>query len=407
MQTFIPEITSRTAYGKEAEQILRSCVHCGFCNATCPTYQLLGDELDGPRGRIYQIKQVLEGNTPSRSTQLHLDRCLTCRACETACPSGVRYGHLLDIGRTLTEAQVSRPPIERLFRRALRYVLPYTSRFRRLVQAGQGIRPFLARRWRDEIPPRQSAAPAPVKNHERIMLLLEGCVQPVLRPQINASATRVLDRLQILLKSVNNSGCCGAISHHLGAEREAKLFMHRNIDAWWPHVQNGAEAIVVTATGCTTMVKEYGHLLHDDPNYRHKAQRISELTRDLSEVVAAENISSWSRPPSIPARVAFHSPCTLQHGLGLNGKVESLLTRMGFDLTHVPDGHLCCGSAGTYSLLQRDLSRQLRDNKLTALQTGQPQQIITANIGCLTHLMPGAKVPVSHWIELVDSVIGH
>ncbi|MEE8428004.1 MAG: glycolate oxidase subunit GlcF [Gammaproteobacteria bacterium] len=407
MQTFISESTSQTTYGKEAERILRSCVHCGFCNASCPTYQLLGDELDGPRGRIYLIKQVLEGSIPSRSTQLHLDRCLTCRACETTCPSGVQYGRLLDIGRALTDAQVPRAPLDRLFRRVLRYVLPYTNRFRRLMQAGQAIRPLLPRRWRDEIPPRQSATSAPAKDHERIMLLLEGCVQPVLRPQINASATRVLDRLQILLRSVNNSGCCGALSHHLGAGQEAKSFMRRNIDAWWPHVQDGAEAIVVTATGCTTMVKEYGHLLRDDPDYQHKAQRISELTRDLSEVVTAGNIGAWSRPSSIPARIAFHSPCTLQHGLGLDGTVESLLTRLGFDLTHVPNGHSCCGSAGTFSLLQRDLSRQLRDNKLTALQAGQPQQIITANIGCLTHLMAGAKVPVGHWIELVDSVTEH
>jgi len=405
MQTSIPETTRQSAYGKEAEQILRSCVHCGFCNATCPTYGLLADELDGPRGRIYQIKQVLEGHTPTRSTQLHLDRCLTCRACETTCPSGVRYGHLLDIGRALTEAQVQRSLPDRLFRSAIRFVMPYTTRFQKLLRIGQFIRPILPPRWRKEIPRRHKVIPIAGKQHERTILLLDGCVQPALRPQINAAAIRVMDRLGITLMVAQGAGCCGGISHHLGADEEAKIQMRRNIDAWWPHVESGAEAIIVTATGCTATVKEYGHLLRDDPDYADKAQRISSLTRDLSEAVSSDDLVSWPQPQGKPVRVAFHSPCTLQHGLKITNAVEPLLTRLGYELTHVPDEHLCCGSAGTYSLLQKELSRQLRTNKLTALESDQPEQIVTANIGCLMHMATAANVPVCHWIELLDAAV--
>ena len=407
MQTQLADFIRDSHQGQEADAILRSCVHCGFCTATCPTYQLLGDELDGPRGRIYLIKQVLEGQTPSRKTQLHLDRCLTCRSCETTCPSGVRYGRLVDIGRAAVQAAVPRPWDERLARRLLRWLVPSRVRFGLFLGLGQLFRPLLPASLKAKVPPRRVAGPWPTAPRPRTLLALAGCAQAVATPDTNAAAARVLDRLGIRLVEVPRAGCCGALPHHLGAEEEALAMMRRNIDAWWPQVEAGAEAILVTASGCGAMVKDYGALLAQDPVYADKAARIAALARDPSEVLAVE----LARPevalpqPGAGRKIAFHSPCSLQHGQKLPGLAEGLLTRLGYDLTPVADGHLCCGSAGSYSLLQPTLARQLRDNKLASLAAGGPDCIATANVGCQLHLESGTRIPVRHWLELVDEVL--
>ncbi len=402
MQTNLAAFIKDTPEGQEADGILRKCVHCGFCTATCPTYQLLGDELDGPRGRIYLIKQVLEGSEPTKKTQLHLDRCLTCRACETTCPSGVRYGRLAEIGRELIEEKVKRTPVEAAMRYGLRLVLPYTSRFSPLLKLGQAMRPILPGPIKRKVPPKQRARSWPNARHQRRILVLEGCVQPAIAPDINAAAAVVLDRIGISLVSVPGQVCCGAVSHHLSAHEEGLDFMRRNIDAWWPHVEAGAEAILSTASACTEMIKEYGDLLAADRDYAEKAARISSMTRDLSQVLAAEDRSTLRTNDK--RRVAFHSPCTLQHGQKLPRVVEGILADAGFDLTPVPDAHLCCGSAGTYSILQPGLSTRLLKNKVAALEGGNPQLIATANIGCLAHLQSGASLPVVHWIQLLAGV---
>jgi glycolate oxidase iron-sulfur subunit len=402
MQTRLADFIRDTAEGREADSILRKCVHCGFCTATCPTYQLLGDELDGPRGRIYLIKESLEGQEVTEKTRRHLDRCLTCRSCETTCPSGVRYARLLDIGRAVVETRAPRPAAERALRRALRWLLPHPSRFAPLLRFGQMLRPLLPTSLRRRIPRRQAAGHWPALRHERRMLCLAGCVQSSIAPNINATAARVLDRLGVSLVSTTAAGCCGAVSHHLSARNEALEFMRRNIDTWWPQLEQGAQAIITGASACTAMIKEYGELLADDPRYADKAARVSALTRDLSEVIAGEDLSALGNATVLSRRVAFHSPCTLQHAQAIRGTVESILNARGHRLTSVADAHLCCGSAGTYSILQRDLSRRLRENKLAALQADKPELIATANIGCLVELRTASEVPVVHWIELVD-----
>ena len=406
MQTSLPQALLATASGKQADEILRNCVHCGFCNATCPTYQLTGDELDGPRGRIYLIKQVLEGNSPTDRTQLHLDRCLTCRACETTCPSGVDYHLLLDTGRELVEKTVPRPLHTRFIRRALRLILPWPARFTPLLRTGQLLRPLLPAALKQNIPARnKDTGTRPTQQHARSMLLLTGCVQDALSPQINAATIRVLDALGIQTITRANSGCCGAVSHHLGATDEARGFMRRNIDAWWPDIEQGVEAIVITASGCAPMVKDYGQLLATDRDYADKARRVSKLAKDISEIITNEPITRVIKQAADNQKIAFHSPCTLQHAQRINGSVEHILEQAGFELTMVADNHLCCGSAGTYSILQPAMSVRLRDNKLTTLQAGQPDIIATANIGCLTHMANHADVPVKHWIECLDALI--
>ena len=412
MQTKLADFIKDTPEGQEADAILRNCVHCGFCLATCPTYQLLGDELDSPRGRIYLMKQLLEGAPVSEKTQLHLDRCLTCRACETTCPSGVQYGRLVDIGRGLVEKQVGRTMGEGLKRLALRNTLPNATLFSAALKTGQAVRSLLPRSFRNKVPKARPAPPWPMPRHERKMLVLEGCVQPALAPNINAATASVLDKLGISLIKAERAGCCGAVSQHLNAHEAALDFVRRNIDAWWPHVEAGVEAIVITASGCGTMVAEYGHLLRHDPVYAAKAARVAELAQDVSQVVAAEKTRllellhqpTATRPTA--TRLAFHAPCSLQHGLKIRGVVEDLLKIAGFALTPVPDAHLCCGSAGTYSILQPDLSQQLLRNKVTALESGAPELIVTANIGCLTHIESGASRPVRHWVELIDERLG-
>ncbi|MDR2013714.1 MAG: glycolate oxidase subunit GlcF [Rhodanobacter sp.] len=397
--------------------MLRKCVHCGFCTATCPTYQLLGDELDGPRGRIYLIKQVLEGQEVTEKTRLHLDRCLTCRSCETTCPSGVQYHRLLDIGRAVVETRAPRPLGQRVFHRALCTVLPNRRVFETALKVGRLIRPFLQAALAEKLHTPAPAKPRPApQRHTRRVILLEGCVQPGLAPRINAAAVRVLDRvgIGIVREEKKKAGCCGTLRYHLNDQQGGLDDMRANIDAWWPAVQAGTEAILVTASACAVQVKEYGHLLRHDPAYAERAARISALARDVAEVVAGEEAAivaalvharGRSAVPA-PLRVAFHSPCTLQHGQNIRGVVERLLAAAGYTLTPVADGHLCCGSAGAYSLTQPELSRQLRDNRLAALEAGKPEVIVTANIGCLNHLAADTATPVRHWIELLDESLG-
>jgi glycolate oxidase iron-sulfur subunit len=417
VKTNLAEFIKSTPEGQEANSILRTCVHCGFCTATCPTYQLLGDELDSPRGRIYLMKEVLEGNAVTAKTQMHLDRCLTCRACETTCPSGVQYGRLVDIGRNIVDQHVSRPLAQSIMRTALRIVLPRPALFKPLLRIGQSLRPLLPTSLQRKIPESgtfNNEWPAP--RHARKMLVLDGCVQPSLAPDINPATARLLDRLGISLIKAEAAGCCGAVTFHLNRQHEALDYMRRNIDAWWPHVEAGVEAVVITASGCGTMVKEYGHLLRHDTQYAEKAARISELSQDISEVIFAEKekledvLGSPLAPnpsPLVPAstakpRVAFHSPCSLQHGLQIRGMVEALLTTAGFELTMVPDSHLCCGSAGTYSILQPELSQRLLKNKVDALESDKPAMLATANIGCLTHIQSGTSLKVRHWVNILD-----
>ena len=404
MQTSISQQFQGNHEVQDAEAILRSCVHCGFCTATCPTYQLLSDELDGPRGRIYLIKQVLEGNEISRKTQTHLDRCLTCRSCETTCPSGVRYGRLVEIGRSIVDQQVTRSVIERLQRTLLRKILPYPQRFAVLYQAALLLRPLLPASLKRKLPLPRSSGNEALASQARKMLILQGCVQSVVTPQTNQAATRILEKLDIQLITAVGAGCCGAVSHHLSAADEGLDFMRRNINAWWPHIEQGAEAIVITASGCGAVVKDYAELLKHDKHYADKARKVSELARDISEVLADENFSA-ARTKQAGVKVAFHSPCTLQHGQQITGLVENILAKAGFTLTNVEDSHLCCGSAGTYSILQAELSQQLLTNKLTALQSEQPDIIVTANIGCQMHIASKAEVPVKHWLELLDQQI--
>jgi glycolate oxidase iron-sulfur subunit len=404
MQTNLADFIKDTAEGQEADAILRSCVHCGFCTATCPTYQLLGDELDGPRGRIYLIKQVLEGKAATEKTQMHLDRCLTCRNCESTCPSGVQYGRLVDIGRGIVEKQVKRPLAQQLVRTALKEILPRKSVFNPAMKMGQLVRPLLPGVLKNKVPQARPAGVWPSRSHARKMLLLDGCVQPAMSPNINAATARVLDALEVQLIIAPKAGCCGAIRHHLNDQDGALDDMRRNIDAWWPYIEAGAEAIVMTASGCGVTVKEYGHLLAHDTAYAARAARISELTKDLSEIMPAFEQQLVAKV-KVKKRVAYHPPCTLQHGQQIRGKVEGVLRAVGVDVMLCADSHLCCGSAGTYSVLQPELSYQLRDNKLKNLEATQADEIVSANIGCLTHLQSGTDTPVRHWVELIDSAL--
>jgi len=410
METHLADWIKGTADGAEAESILRTCVHCGFCNATCPTYQLLGDELDGPRGRIYQIKQVLEGHAPTRSTQLHLDRCLTCMNCETTCPSGVRYGRLLDFGRAVVAAQVPRPTGQRIHLDLLRFVLTRRWLFDPAVRIGRAMRPLLPAALRAKLPASRVSGAAPRRTHARKVLLLNGCVQPALMPAIDAATMRVLDAVGVEAIVVPRSGCCGAIDYHLGANDAARAKARRNVDAWWPHIERGVEAIVANASGCGAMVKDYAHLLRDEPAYAGRAKRVAELTRDPAEFLASfvEILKSRVTPATAAStpRIAFHPPCTLQHTQKLRGATESVLSALGAELVPIADAHLCCGAAGTYALLQPRLSARLRKDKLDNLERAKPELILSANIGCLAHLETGSDIPVRHWIEWIDSRLG-
>jgi len=402
MQTTLAPEYQNTPDGLAAEAILRKCVHCGFCTATCPTYQLLGDELDGPRGRIYLMKQVLEGQTPTRATQMHLDRCLTCRNCESTCPSGVDYGHLVDIGRKLVDAKVPRPATERAVRWALKEGLP-SPLFGPAMKLGQLVRPLLPASLKNKVPARQDAGAWPQRSHSRKMLMLAGCAQPSMGPNINSATARVLDAAGVEVVVAPKAGCCGAVKFHLNDQDGGKAEMRANIDAWWPYVEQGVEALVMNASGCGVTVKEYGHILRDDPVYAAKAARISALTLDLSELLPSlvPALRTKVSPEGQPALV-FHPPCTLQHGQKLKGGVEQHLAALGFAVRIATnESHLCCGSAGTYSVLNPGISYQLRDRKLQNLDAASTEVIISANIGCITHLQSGTATPVKHWVEVL------
>lgn len=403
MKTNLIPLYSESAEGRDAQAILRSCVHCGFCTATCPTYQELNDERDGPRGRIYLIKQLLEGAPVTEKTRTHLDRCLSCRSCETTCPSGVEYGHLLDFGRAEVEKKLERPFKQKMMRWSLRKILPYPNRFSVLLKTGQLLRPILPKAIKAKIPPKQQAnSPWPAQRHTRVMLALAGCAQPSTTPQTNLSAARVLDKLGITLVQEASAGCCGAVSYHLSAHDEGLNFMRRNIDAWWPAIEAGAEAIVMTASGCGAMIQDYGHALRYDTAYAEKAKKISEMTKDISEILIAEDLTQLAGERR-SGKVAVHCPCTLQHAMKQGYAVDQILQRAGFELSKTKDKHLCCGSAGTYSILQPLMSQKLLSNKLTALTVDEPERIVTSNIGCQLHLQTQSKVPVQHWIELLDN----
>jgi len=406
VQTNIAETLKHSPIGQEAESILRKCVHCGFCLATCPTYNLSGNELESPRGRIYLLKQLLEGKPVTSSTQQHLDSCLNCRACETTCPANVQYHRLLEIGVPLIEQEVPRDLKQRLLRTVILNVLPYRNRFTPLLRTAQAIRPLLPKALSNKMPVRKlntaAVRPYPVTS-PRTMLVLEGCVQPGIDPDINAAAARVLEQLGISLITTPKAGCCGALSYHLNRQRDGLDFMRRNIDAWWPLIEQGCEAIVMTASGCGTTVKEYGELLKGDPGYADKARKVSALTQDLAEVLSNEPIEKLQLSPT--DSLAFQCPCSLQHGQGLAGTVEALLTRMGFELKPVSDNHLCCGSAGTYSIFQPELATQLRQKKQKALSNSGADQFVSANIGCISHLSEGADNPIKHWIQIVDAAL--
>jgi glycolate oxidase iron-sulfur subunit len=406
MQTTLSPEYKDTPDGLAAEAILRKCVHCGFCNATCPTYPRLGDELDGPRGRIYLMKQVLEGQPPTRATQMHLDRCLTCRNCESTCPSGVDYGHLVDIGRKLVDAKVPRPATETALRWALKEGLP-SPLFGPAMRMGQLVRPLLPAALKSRVPARQPSGVLPSRSHARKVLMLAGCVQPTMSPNINSATARVMDAAGIQTVLAPKAGCCGAVKFHLNDQDGGKAEMRANIDAWWPFIDAGVEAIIMNASGCGVTVKEYGHILRDDPLYAARAARVSELTKDLSEYLPdmVEALRPKVNTGGQPALV-FHPPCTLQHGQKLRGGVEKHKATLGFAVRIADqESHLCCGSAGTYSVLNPKLSYQLRDRKLENLQAQTAEVIISANIGCITHLQSGTDVSVKHWIEVLDSAL--
>jgi glycolate oxidase iron-sulfur subunit len=407
MQTTLSPEFDGTPEGIEAEAILRKCVHCGFCNATCPTYQLLGDELDGPRGRIYLIKEMLEGGKVTQRTQQHLDRCLTCLNCETTCPSGVRYGQLVEIGRNLVEKRVERTLASKLTRWMLKEGLT-SPLFAPAMRAARWVRPLLPGRLRSKIPPRGGRMPDrfEARDHRRKVLLLGGCVQPAMRPEINRATRRVLDAAGIQTLIAADEGCCGALRTHL-ADRDGGLSdMRRNVDAWWPMVSAGmVEAIVVNVSGCAQMVKEYAHALRHEPAYAERAARIVSMTRDITEYLPELALALKDRVRTEGApRLAFHSPCTLQHGQRIVG-ADAQLRSLGFEVRQPAESHLCCGSAGTYSVLQPELANSLRDRKLSCLDAVKPECIVSANIGCIQHLASGTTTPVKHWIEVLDEAL--
>ena len=405
METRLAAGIRETPAGAKADEILRACVHCGFCLATCPTYQLLGDELDSPRGRIYQIKQVLEGVPPTRQTQLHLDRCLTCRSCETTCPSGVEYGHLVDIGRAAVDERVERPWRERVYRWLLREGVTRPWLFGTALKLARSVRWALPPSLRAKVGAARPVGALPTRVHPRKVLLLNNCVQPSMSPSIDAATARVLDAIGVQSIIAAGSGCCGAIRQHLDDQSGARHAFRRNIDAWWPLIESAeVEAIVINASGCGAMVAEYADLLRDDPAYAQKAKRVVELSRDLAEFLPQAIAEAGIGAPAA-RRVAFHPPCTLQHGLKIRGKVEALLVALGAELVPVRDTHLCCGSAGTYSLLQPQLSQTLRARELETLLENRPQAVLSANIGCIAHLQSATETPVRHWIEWVDEAL--
>ncbi len=385
----------------EAESILRNCVHCGFCLATCPTYQLLGSELDSPRGRIYQIKQLMEGASATAATQEHLDRCLTCRNCETTCPSGIRFSDLLSIGRSITEKQVRRPWRQRLTIQLLRHTVPYRNRIQPLLRLGQLLRIPLAKRADSIAPVISDQRNRSTQDSNTSVILFQGCVQDGMAPSTNQALKQLLLQLGFHIEQPEKERCCGALSHHLSASEQSLRLIRQNIDLWLPLVKSGTK-IVVAASGCGAMVAEYGDLMKDDPDYAEAAQQISEAVVDPANLLLPY-LNQLQLKQHVPKRIAYHPPCTQQHKLHTDHAVERLLEAIGVQLLPVANRHLCCGAAGSYSILQQDLAQQLRSNKLEALQQQQPELIATANIGCQHHLQQEAAVPVVHWVELVTT----
>jgi len=399
MQTQIHNKLKNHPHINQADEILHSCVHCGFCNATCPTYQLLGDELDGPRGRIYLIKQLVETGSCTEQTRNHLDRCLSCRNCETTCPSGVQYGRLLTIGRELAEKDTSRNVYDEILRRVLRAIIPYRNRIGFIVNSALKIKSLLPIASRRQLPDHKTIEPT-LTRHSRLVILPIGCAQDAFAADINNDCRVMLDKLGITAVSIDSDTCCGAMSEHMSQSTEAEMFMKQNIDSWWPSIESGAEAIVSTASACGLMIKDYGYLLAHDSDYAEKAARVSQLCVDISELLSNEDCTVFKNTQS--KKVSFHSPCTLQHGQKITGKVEKLLTQVGYQLIDYNDAHLCCGSAGTYSILQKEISTQLLNKKLNNLHQSQPDIIATANIGCLLHMRSGTDTPVKHWLQLIN-----
>ncbi|MGV6825714.1 MAG: glycolate oxidase subunit GlcF [bacterium] len=400
METRITPEFLATGEGRKADAILRRCVHCGFCTATCPTYQLLGDELDGPRGRIYLIKGLLEGQAATNEVQQHLDRCLTCRACESTCPSGVQYSQLIHIGRQITARADLRPPVQKILRWGLRNTLAYPRRLKPLVNLARTVRPLLPASLKQQLPEKLEAQHRPTRRHTRQVVLFDGCVQSVMAQQINNAAARLLDRLEISVSDGNEANCCGAVNHHLDDKRSARVSARNNIDRWLRAIDNGAEAVLFTASACLLEAREYPLLFDDNDEYQTKATRLSKHLLDFGEFISRQSLEKIKLTAA--TTVAFHAPCTMQHGLKSPSQIPELLTRLGYEVQIPNDAHLCCGSAGTYSILQSTLSRQLRDNKLSALRAGDPDVIVTANIGCMLHLTAASETPVKHWVELFD-----
>ena len=403
MQTKLTESFLATPQGQVANEMLQKCTHCGMCTAVCPTFQLSGNELDSPRGRIYQIKQVLEGTIATPTVQQHLDRCLTCRACETVCPARVEYGKLVEIGRLAVEQQVGRTLMAAAKRYVVRKLMTTPQLFRPLYRAGQVVRPILPESLKSKVMPVQTGGCVPKSEHSRKVLMLEGCVQPSMSPNINYATQRVLDRLGIQTVLPSGAGCCGAVNLHLNAEHDALDNMRRNIDAWYPWLQKGVKTLVVNASGCGVMVKEYGYQLRNDPQYAEKAATVSRAVKDIVELLSVEveqiKLLLRQRPSE---KIAYHPPCTLQHGQRLSGSVEALFQALGFTVWLPENKHLCCGSAGTYSLFESEWSMLLKQNKQQTLEQLQPDIVLSANIGCIAHLAEGMGVPVCHWIEYLD-----
>jgi glycolate oxidase iron-sulfur subunit len=404
-----------------SESILRACVHCGFCTATCPTYVTLGNELDSPRGRIYLIKDMLENDRPAdKVTVTHIDRCLSCLACMTTCPSGVNYMHLVDHARSHIEKTYRRPLIDRMVRNVLSAVLPYPSRFRVALKMAVIGRPFnkafekvealkplaaMLRLAPKSLPAPQGPLPPSIPNPKARVAILSGCAQSVLDPGINAAAVRLLNRLGVEVIAPKGEGCCGALTHHMGKEDAALAFARNNIDAWTREFEGqGLDAIIITASGCGTTVKDYGWMLRLDPAYADKAARVSALTKDITEYLVTLDLPEPVNKSGI--EVAYHSACSMQHGQKITKAPKDLLKRAGFIVKDPAEGHLCCGSAGTYNMLRPDIAKTLRDRKVKNIERTGAAIIATGNIGCMTQIGAGTDLPIVHTVELLDWAYG-